>query len=436
MKKLFFTFLSFLLLTGLTAQEDPAKALKKATRALGAYNLDATGNAGKLTEAMEYIEIAFADEAMKGNIETWLRRGEIYNSAAQRDANNMVLNPEYKPENPTAGLTGAESFMKAFEMAEKKYHKKDALKGLSESGRHLNLMGNFQVQNADYAGGFKSFNTVLKAHKVLKANGGTSPLADDEVNNQKYITAYCANSSGNNERAKELFKDLIDSGSTEAGVYSTYFSILNAEGDENAVKVLEKGKEMVPNSPELLFAEINYYIGQNRFDVLEEKLKQAIAAEPDNPSVRTALGNVYMNLYESDYTENGDTEQGKKYFDNAVDYFNQAIELEPKSFDAQYSIGSMYFNKAVELYKSMTSLTMSKDDQVKYEKFKKEADKLMATSLPYFKKSEAINPNDVNTLIALSEVFARTNDFEKSNAFKERLQVVKDGGSHESSYFK
>ena len=198
---------------------------------------------------------------------------------------------------------------------------------------------------------------------------------------------------------------------------------------------MEKGKEMAPDNGELLFAEINYYISQNAFDKLEEKLKQAIEKEPNNPSVRTALGNVYMNLYEDDFATNGDTENGKKYFDSAIDYFNQAIEIEPKSFDAQYSIGSMYFNKAVEIYKKMGGLGMSKEDQKKYEAYKEEADKLMATSLPFFKKAESINPNDMNTLIALSEVFARTNDFEKSKAFKDRLGVVKEGGSHDNSYF-
>ena len=37
------------------------------------------------------------------------------------------------------------------------------------------------------------------------------------------------------------------------------------------------------------------------------------------------------------------------HFNNAINYFNQALELDGKSFDAQYSIGSMYFNKAVEI---------------------------------------------------------------------------------------
>jgi len=436
MKKLFFALLSLLIISGLNAQEDPAKALKKATRALGAYNLDPSGNSAKLAEAMDYIEISFSDAEMKGDINTWLRRGEIYNALAQKDGNNMVLNPDYIPESPDAGIKAAESFIKAFEMAQKKYNKKDALKGLSEAGRHLNLIGNYQVQSEDYEGGFHSFDKVLELHTILSANGEDSPLANDEVENQKYITAYCANSSGNTKRAKELFKDLVDSGSKEAGVYSQYFNILNAEGDENAIKVIEKGKEASPNSPELLFAEINYYIGQNRFDVLEQKLKQAIEQEPDNPSVRTALGNVYMNLYEEGYSKDGDTEEVKAHFNNAIDYFNQALELDGKSFDAQYSIGSMYFNKAVEVYKKMTDLTMSKEDQKKYEVLKKEADGLMTTSLPYFKKSESINPNDVNTIVALTEVFARTNDFETSGIFKKRLEVLKAGGSHETSHFK
>jgi hypothetical protein len=60
---------------------------------------------------------------------------------------------------------------------------------------------------------------------------------------------------------------------------------------------------------------------------------------------------------------------------------------------------------------------------------------LFKTALPYFKIAEKLNPNDTNTLIALKEIFARDNDFEKSGEFKKRLETVQGGGKNESSYF-
>ena len=92
--------------------------------------------------------------------------------------------------------------------------------------------------------------------------------------------------------------------------------------------------EKFPENTEILFAYINYLIGEGQYGELENALKKAIAAEPTNPSVRSALGNVYMNLFTEEYADNGDTELSKDYFTKALDYFQQAIDIDPKQFDA------------------------------------------------------------------------------------------------------
>ena len=61
---------------------------------------------------------------------------------------------------------------------------------------------------------------------------------------------------------------------------------------------------------------------------------------------------------------------------------------------------------------------------------------LFDQALPYFKRSESIAPNDINTLIALVEIFARKEDEVISLAMKKRLDIVKAGGKNQTSYFK
>ncbi len=442
MKKLLFALLPILFTISLTAQEDPAKALKKASRALGSFNLDQAANAGKLDEAVKYIDMAHASEATHGDIKLWQVRGEIYNALAQKDVGLMVGDQEYVPANPDAAIKASESFFKAIDMAEKKYEKKDAYTGIFESGRHLNVIGNYKVQVAEYASAYNYFNDILKIHEVLTKNGEESPIQAADYVNQRFLTAFCAKIAGNKERSKELFKELYDEEAKDPSIYAQYFQLLEADGDPNALSVLEKGRELFPEDVEILFAEINYYIAKERFDVLEEKLKTAIEKEPDNASIRSALGNVYMNLYNDefsktpeDFVRNGDSEKGKGYYNSAIDYFNQAIGINDKSWDAIYSIGSMYFNRAVENYKVMANLTMSKEDQKLYERLDVESKELMSTALPYFKNAESINPNDQNTLLALSEIFARTQDFENSKGIKERLERLKGGERFDASYF-
>jgi len=436
MKKVFVSLLSILLITVFAySQEDPGKALKKAAKDLSNYNLDTKNNGGKLQEAKQLIDLASAADELQGQVKTWQTKGEIYNTLSQKEVNMLVLNPDYVILNTESPIIAANSFMKALDLASKKYEKKDALTGLEAAAKNLNIMGNSQINSTDYKGAFNSLYKVLEVNKVIIANGGTPSLEEADVDNTKYVIAYCASVSDHADVAKQLFKELYDKNFDEPGVYSQYFNILLKEGDDNALAVLEKGREKYPDNSEILFGEINYYIQKQEFDKLEEKLKEAIAKEPDNPSVYSALGNVYMNLFTDEYDANGKTEKASGYFDGALEYFQKALELKPDMFDAIYSLGSLYFNEAVEIVKKMQLLGMTKEDQKKYEEYKKQSDDLFNKALPYFKKAEAMDPNDTNTLIALTEIFARTNDFEKSTEFKKRLQVVKDGAKNESSYF-
>ncbi|HFA51879.1 MAG TPA: hypothetical protein ENJ95_22915 [Bacteroidetes bacterium] len=437
MKKLLFSLLTFFFATTLVfSQVEPKKALGKAARALSAYKLDPTGNADKLDEAKEMIEIAAASDDIGKQVKTWQTRGEIYNAYSDKDMAKMALanDPNFKPSYPEAPLAAANSFEKALELAKKKYEKKDAISGLTEATKKLNQIGNYQIQTKDYGGAYDSFNKVMEIDKIITANGGEPVIKEEDKANHKYVLAYCAKASGKTEAANGLFKELYEAGTEEPSVYAEYANILIAADDvENGLKVLNEGRAKFPENSEVLFALINYYIKIQDYAKLEKVLQDAIKAEPQNPTVRSAMGNVYMNLFTEEFSKNGDSELATEYFNKSLDYFNQAIELDPKQFDAIYSIGSLYFNKAVEHVKYANELPLDKAKE--YEEVMGKATKLMEEALPYFKRAEAINANDNNTLIALSEIYARMNDFEKSKEFKARLETVQGGGKNESSYF-
>ena len=46
-----------------------------------------------------------------------------------------------------------------------------------------------------------------------------------------------------------------------------------------------------------------------------------------------------------------------------------------------------------------------------------------------------MDPNDVNTLIALKEIYARKDQLDLSEEFKKRLDNVQSGGTNPTSYF-
>lgn len=440
MKKFVFGVFTLLLaIATLNAQEEAEKAVKKAGKALSSYNLDPTNNQEKLKEAVEMADLGVSSPGMANNFSAWQTRGEVYNGVASNEMSAQTLSElkgeQYQLKNLDAPVKALESFEKALKAAEKKYETKDALKGIKETVNYLNVFSNPLLEAGDYAGAFPLLNGVLTARKLLMDNGEKDIFAEaKDLNNHRFVVAYCAQASGNKAVAKELFKTLVDAGHDEARIYSNYYRLLAEENDPNAMKILEMGRAKYPDNSEILFAEINEYIKAEKYDLLEQKLKEAIAKEPDNPSIYSALGNVYMNLQSAEL-EKGDKAKAEIYYEQSKKYYNDALAIDPNLFDAIYSLGSIYFNQAVEIVKKMNNLGLSKEDQKKYNEMGKEVDVLFDKALPYFQKAEKLNPNDTNTLIALREIFARRSDFEKSNEFKKRLEKVQSGGTNDKPYF-
>jgi tetratricopeptide (TPR) repeat protein len=441
MKKFLFGLLMFAFSIAIVQaqDEDPTKALKRAGRALSGYNIDPVNNADKLKEATEAIEFALTSKDVQALAEAWQKKGEIYNAIGSTEARMMqfeqLQGKAYKLQKPGAPLLAFEAFKKAMSLAQKKYETKDAVTGIKETVSYLNAYANVKLTENDFEGAFPLLDGVLDARKILMDNGEKDMFqTPKDLQSHQFAVGYCATIAQKGARAKEIFKELYDGGYDEPRVYSTYFRLLDESNDPGALTVLEKGRMKYPDNSEILFAEINHYIKVEKYDVLELKLKEAIAREPNNPSVYSALGNVYMNLHNAQEEANNHT-KAEEYFDQSLEYYNKALAIDPNLFEAIYSIGSNYFNKAVEILKEMNKLGMSKDDQKKYDVMSKEVDALFEQALPYFKKGEKIDPNDRNTLIALKEIFARKNDLTISGEFKKRLETIEAGGKIEKPFF-
>ncbi|MEM9821689.1 MAG: hypothetical protein AAF985_11475, partial [Bacteroidota bacterium] len=223
----------------------------------------------------------------------------------------------------------------------------------------------------------------------------------------------------------------------EAGVYDALYKLKIENNETEALEILAQGRLKYPDDEGLRVSEINYYMSNNKFDELVGKLKKAIEADPKNLSYYNALGNTFDNLFQNEMSS-GNNEKAQEYFDNALSYYNQALEVDGTNFFALYNLGVLYVNKANGIVAEMKALE-DKGDYSKaglraVEAKKSEADKEFAASLPFFQKAETLNPNDINTLIALKEIYARSEDFEKSKEFKKRMETVEAGGTN-NSYF-
>ncbi|MEM8523704.1 MAG: hypothetical protein AAGG68_03625 [Bacteroidota bacterium] len=434
MKKYLILSFSLLFAVTTTFAQDGKKGLKDAAKALSSFNLGNKSDDALLKEAIDAIEIAIKDSEIASTSKVWLKRGEIYDAVVNLKATQSLLGGEAEMVDKEAPAKAYNSYAKALEVAEKKWEKRDALKGLSIAITNLSDMGIGKYEAGDYAGAYESFNSILEIHKTLKANDEKSSMDDPaQYNQQLYITGLAALNSENMEAAKALFTELEATDYEQAALYDGLYKVYKDEDPEKAVSYLTKGREAFPDDVSLLFTEINYYLSAGKMDVLEEKLKEAIKQEPTNPSLYYTLARVYNDV-SAKKKEEGDMAAADEYFNKAIEQYNAALEQKADFHEAMYGIGEMYYNKAANISQEMQKLTTSKEDTKKYNELNVLMKETFDKALPYFQESEKMNPNDNNTLVALSEIYARKDDFEKVKEFKARLENVRGGGTNESFF--
>lgn len=426
MKKLFFIFLGITLTLGTLNAQDAKSLYKKAKKKLNSYLFAPTEKENDLYEAGNLINQALQDEELAKDRKAWITKAKIFNEIANNEIKKKIINGQYQFKEGDAAVEAFDALEKAWNLAEKKRHKKGILKILKETEDHLNNFAAFYFQDKNYEKSYENFARTCKAFHMFKEldKAKDSRLADEKVRKeQKLYTGYTAFYSGHKDEALHYFEELAEAGTDQPFVYEALFQIYLEKGDkDNALKYLEEGRKKFPNDTGLLYAEINYYIKEGKLNELTDKLKKAIELDPENKTVYTTLGSVYDQLHSKAYEE-GDTAKAKEYFDLAMEYFNKALEIDPNDFDAIYSIGALYYNSAANYTKEINKYAndFSAEGTRKYNELKKEMLALFDKALPYFEKAYKINPNDLGVLQALSEIYARKDMLDKAKFYREKL---------------
>ena len=106
-------------------------------------------------------------------------------------------------------------------------------------------------------------------------------------------------------------------------------------------------------------------------------------------------------------------------FEEAENYYKKAIELNPDYFDANYNLGALYVNQAIEISKAANELPLN--EEKKYKELKDQETELLRKSLPYIEKADSLQPNDQYTLRSLKDIYTRLGMMDKLKSINERL---------------
>jgi tetratricopeptide (TPR) repeat protein len=379
-------------------------------KVLNAYNYM---NDNELLKARAEIDPAIENEKTMLDAKTWYYRGLIYekiykNSFAENEKTQQPLYPKLKPLRSESVQKAIDSYEKAISLDSKKINMSEVKQHHAEMSKWAYQEGvNFYNQK-DYGNAGDLF---AKSFEIRKTYGATDTMAGynaglayklgkDIPNAEKYLN----NAIAMNYNVEQVYLDLLH-------MYS------ENKDAEKFKSTLSEARTKLPNNKEILQEEINVYIEAKEYDKALKNLNKAIELDPSNKALIYARG-IILDNKQGSLKEEGKKDEAELAYTKAEADYIKVVELDPNGFDGNYSIGALYYNHGAEMLNEANNLL----DDEKYKVAKAEAEKQLKAALPYLEKAHELDPTDRTTMESLKVIYVRTNQMEKFNAIKEKLE--------------
>lgn len=224
-------------------------------------------------------------------------------------------------------------------------------------------------------------------------------------------TAYMAN---NFQKAKEYLNKAIDLRYNDPNAYyylgKAYW--MTSEKDKS-YKVLDAGHKRFPDNKDIVLTMVNNYIEDGKLKDLEATLDKAILQDNKNLDLKITLAIVCEKLFETQGNNS-------KYFDKAEKLYKDIIRSDSNNWKANYNLGIMYYNKAVNIIDKLDPDTDIKEINAVQEK----CAVIFKQSLPYMLKANTIDPTKVEVWEGLAGIYFGLNEYEKSNFYKKKAEEL------------
>ncbi|MCX6305811.1 MAG: tetratricopeptide repeat protein [Bacteroidetes bacterium] len=356
---------------------------------------------GKLDKALEAINQCILDPGTAQDAKTWFLRGNIYLGLANSG------DEKFKTLDPDPLSKALDSYKKAIEFDPgKEYHEGIVVKLEWQRSKYYNT-------------GVEKYNSKLYKEASRNFGKGAEVMELAGVTDTASIlnAATCASLANENEASKNYYHKLLKINYKTPGVLIALTDIYRLDKDSaNALKYVRMGRQLYPDDLRLLLTETDIYLAFNDNPRALNNLEMAVGKDSANSPVEFSLGTIYDNM--SNDTSKTMTDR-QEAFEKAIVAYQNSIRLNPDNFDGNYYLGALYVNKAATVNNEATKLPL--EESAKYDKLKKETDGLLEKAIPYLEKAAALQPADINTLVALKQIYSRTNKPDKLKAVQVRL---------------
>jgi len=338
-------------------------------------------------------------EPTKNAAKAWYLKGVIYASI------DTSKNEKIKALEPNPFPIAVEAFKKSEEIDKGKsqYFLTDAM-GLPilDSNVKVNLA------NAYYTQAAKEFQDNKDYDKAFKLVDQTIQLYPDTV----FLNpagVFFAPQAKQYDKSIEWLNTYLQKGGKSADAYVMLFSAYrdNKKDNDMALKIIKEARAKFPNNTEFPKYELNLYITSKQYDVAKNMVEADLKANPNDKDALFLLGELNKEL---------------KNNEAAKAAFEKALSVDPNYFDALASLTDLFWQDARVPKDAMGKLGITKDDMAKRQALDKQYVEKLKIYLPYLQKCEKLEPDNVNILYQLMNVYTDLDDQPNLAAVKKKLK--------------
>ena len=102
--------------------------------------------------------------------------------------------------------------------------------------------------------------------------------------------------------------------------------------------------------------------------------------------------------------------------EDAIVAYKKAIDVNSDYFDANYNLGALYFNKAVNGINEANEMWkphMSRTEASEQKKLEDDSKAMFVTAKPFLESAFTADNKDVETIRSLKDIYARTGEDDK-----------------------
>ena len=338
-------------------------------------------------KAQEHIEKALDYPKSAEKSRTWLLRGDIYKQIM------FSSKPEVQAISENAEFLSFESYQKAVSMDNKL--KKSKVENNCDYINNFALnKGVMSFNQKQFANAKKSFELCINIADWLEKTDSLAILN---------LAMACERMKDYNGAIENYGRCVKLNYQRESCYENLGYCFLLAEDLDGAKVILKEAIGYYPENNSLQTSLLNIFLRTGERDQALEILDNLISENPNYAQYYSVKGSILVDLNRSE---------------DAISALEKGLELDGESFEMNFNMGSIQFNKA----SSIMIEASSEEDYEKSEEIAKKATTHFELAKKYFEKAHSIKPSDRGTMEALKNVYIYTNDMDKLTEIKEKLK--------------